>query len=219
MKLGLPTQVGYHGGARTEVQYCVMCHNPSSVDPSTGNTLDFKVMFHKIHMGANLPSVLGNPSATPPVPGVPYQIYGYMNSVNDYSKIVFPTKDLRTCYTCHNEADTATPDTVAWRKTPSIEACGSCHDNVDFQTGANHSAATLGGLTNTNCVTCHGPSATIGNGSLKIDVAHVIPERAFQKKFATRHRPRHEHRTRSDAGHSVFGDGHSTTTSHGTSGG
>ena len=184
MKLGLPNEVGYHGGVRTEVQYCVMCHNPSSVDPSTGNTLDFKVMFHKIHMGASLPSVLGNPAATPPVPGVAYQIYGYMNSVNDYSRIVFPTHDLRTCYACHNEADTATPDTVAWRTTPSIEACGSCHDNVNFQTGTNHTAANLGGLTNADCLTCHGPSATIGNGAFKVDVAHVIPERAYQKKFA-----------------------------------
>lgn len=175
MKLGLPTEVGYHGGARTEVQYCVMCHNPSSVDPSTGNSLDFKVMFHKIHMGINLPSVAAGGS---------YQIYGYMNAISDYSKIVFPTKDLRTCYTCHNEGDTATPETAAWHTTPSIEACGSCHDNVNFQTGANHSAANLGGVTNTDCVTCHGPSATIGNGAFKIDVAHVIPERAYQKKFA-----------------------------------
>ena len=45
-------------------------------DPITGNSLDPKVMFHKIHMGSSLPSVIG----TTTTPGVPYQIDGYMNS-------------------------------------------------------------------------------------------------------------------------------------------
>ncbi len=172
MLLGLPTEVGYHGGARTEIQYCVMCHNPSSVDPSSGNTLDFKVMFHKLHRGANLPSV---------VAGGSYKIYGFMNSVNDYSAIVFPTNDLRTCYTCHNETDPATPDTVNWRTVPSVEACGSCHDNVNFATGANHSSNIV--ADNTQCSTCHGTTSNLDNGGLQIAAAHVIPERQYQQNF------------------------------------
>ncbi len=40
-----------HGGARVEVQYCVMCHNPGTIDPYSGNSLDMKVMVHKIHSG------------------------------------------------------------------------------------------------------------------------------------------------------------------------
>ena len=46
-----------HGGARVEVQYCVMCHNPGTTDPYSGNALDFKVMIHKIHTGNTLPSI------------------------------------------------------------------------------------------------------------------------------------------------------------------
>jgi len=43
-------------------------------------------MAHKIHMGSQLPSVVG----TSKTPGVPYEIYGYMNSVNNFSKVIDP---------------------------------------------------------------------------------------------------------------------------------
>ncbi len=168
-------KLAFHGGARTEVQYCVMCHNPSSIDPSSGNSLDFKIMFHKIHMGVNLPTVQA---------GGHYDIFGFMHSISDYSAIVFPTGDLRTCYTCHNVANSATPQTVNWQNVPSKEACGSCHDNVNFQTGANHSAANLGNLTDGDCATCHGATSTVNNGSLQVAAAHVMPIRQWGKQFA-----------------------------------
>ena len=65
-----------HGGSRFEVKLCVLCHSPQTTDPDTGNTVDFKVMVHKIHMGENLPSVQA---------GTPYQIIGNSQSVHDFS--------------------------------------------------------------------------------------------------------------------------------------
>jgi OmcA/MtrC family decaheme c-type cytochrome len=54
---GCHTQLSEHGGARVEVQYCVMCHNPGTIDPYSANSLDMKVMIHKIHTGSSLPSI------------------------------------------------------------------------------------------------------------------------------------------------------------------
>src|SRR5579885_1446265 len=92
--------LGAHGGVRREVALCVMCHNPGgnngnltvqTVDPDTGNSIDFKVLIHKIHMGSSLPSVQS---------GHPYQIIGFNNSVNDFSGVVYPA-DARNCQMCH----------------------------------------------------------------------------------------------------------------------
>jgi hypothetical protein len=85
-----------HGGSRRLVPLCIMCHNPGgngiqTVDPDTGNSIDFRVMIHKIHMGSSLPSVLA---------GTPYQIIGFGQSVNDFSNVVFPA-DTRNCQMCH----------------------------------------------------------------------------------------------------------------------
>lgn len=54
-------QLSFHGGSRRGIALCVMCHTPQNVDPNTGNSLDLKVMAHKIHMGSSLPSVIAAP--------------------------------------------------------------------------------------------------------------------------------------------------------------
>lgn len=140
-------KLAIHGGGRVDTAYCVTCHNPGSTDANSGNSVDFKVMVHKIHRGANLPSVIG---------GGEYAIWGYKDSKHDFSGTQLP-QDIRNCTNCHDGSNPETPDASNWMSQPSIEACGSCHDKVNFTTGEGH----LGGVQadNSECKTCHGESA------------------------------------------------------------
>ena len=153
-----------HGGSRRSVQLCIICHQPQTSDPDTGNSLDMKVFIHKIHMGSSLPSVQA---------GSPYQIVGFQNSITDWSTVVYPA-DVRRCQTCHNPNNGAS-QTNAWLTNPTSAACGSCHDNVNFMTGVNHPGGPQ--IDDTQCKICHIPQ-----GELEFDAsilgAHTIPDQS-----------------------------------------
>jgi OmcA/MtrC family decaheme c-type cytochrome len=154
-------QLSAHGGSRRGVNLCVLCHQPQTVDPDTGNTVDFKVFIHKIHMGSSLPSVQA---------GHPYQIIGFNNTVSDWSTVVYPA-DVRRCQTCHDPNSGAAQANV-WLTKPTAVACGSCHDDVNFKTGANHPGGPQ--LNDDQCANCHFPQ-----GELPFDAsiigAHTVP--------------------------------------------
>jgi OmcA/MtrC family decaheme c-type cytochrome len=138
-----------HGGRWTSTDQCILCHQPQSSDPYTGNTLDFKVMVHMIHDGSSLPSV---------VAGTPYQIVGYMRSVNDFSTVVFP-QNIERCAACHAGAQG-----TRWETTPTMAACTSCHDLTSFvqpaPTGMTlHSGGPL--ANNSECTVCHPATGSI----------------------------------------------------------
>ena len=153
-----------HGGARRDVKLCVLCHTPQTTDPDTGNTVDFKVMVHKIHRGASLPSV---------VAGEPYQIIGFGQSVNDYSTVVFP-QDIRNCTTCHN---VSAPEAEVWYTRPNRAACASCHDDVNFSTGQNHPAGMQ--ADDRACAACHQPQGD-QEWDASIRGAHTVPFKSTQ---------------------------------------
>ncbi|HKX58557.1 MAG TPA: OmcA/MtrC family decaheme c-type cytochrome [Steroidobacteraceae bacterium] len=196
-------QLAFHGGARFDTRYCVMCHSPTTFDAQSGNTVDLKVMIHRIHRGSELPSV--QPAELPPGEtdgeiglGLDYGIYGFGAQLHDFTEVVFP-QDHRNCTTCHEETDADTPQASNYRITVNSAACGACHDAttqqivggvaqgpapvlIDFATGQGHSAANLA-VQDQDCVTCHGPDSSINNGNLRTVKVHEIPEKLAAEKF------------------------------------
>jgi OmcA/MtrC family decaheme c-type cytochrome len=114
---------GFHGSsARRDVKLCVLCHQPQTIDPDTGNTVDFKVMIHKIHAPGELSK--------------PFVIWGNNSSIHDYSEVTYP-QDIRNCDNCHEgtvAASKPAQSDVYYTK-PSRAACGSCHDDIKSSSG------------------------------------------------------------------------------------
>ena len=133
------TQLAFHrNGGRTDVEYCVTCHNPM------GRT-DMTLLIHKIHAGSQL-----------------------ANGFRGYSNVDF-TKDLDDCATCHTGGGV---DVDNWKTQPNRDACGSCHDAVNFDTGENHGAGGVQ-MTNTFCANCHPAVGPRTAASLPVATVHL----------------------------------------------
>ena len=165
-----------HGEARFDVEYCVQCHNPSSIDGDTGNTVDMKRLIHNIHSAR-----------------ADYQIIGFGGTLHDWSNLVWP-QDIRNCETCHEEDDPDTPQASNWRLVPNRAACGTCHYD-DGVAGSGHDFAIEDGVhpfglvfnDDTQCVDCHGPDGTVTNPEgrlVQIPIAHEIREKTAGEAFS-----------------------------------
>jgi hypothetical protein len=169
-----------HGGSRVDnVTHCLLCHTSGAEDRNAagaaggtpGVTIDFRVMIHKIHNAAHLPSVLGvatrsdgtrDYAATPR----PYEIVGFNDTVHDFSAVAFPVwpnlsipmprdagysaltaeekalddairMGVTACDKCHGDPDRDGPIEAPGQgglvyAQPTRRACGSCHDDVDW---------------------------------------------------------------------------------------
>jgi OmcA/MtrC family decaheme c-type cytochrome len=166
-------------GTRIETRLCVTCHNPGSwvaKDVANGTladtTVDFRVMIHRIHRGEDLPTG------------------GFvLDAGHDFSDVAFP-QDNRNCTKCH-DGDVNSPQYTLqgdnWEMVPSMEACGSCHDDIDFSKDGSGNPPIdpnghPGGIVTSNgvCLNCH----STGNWAGSIADSHAIPgkaERAFFK--------------------------------------
>ncbi len=168
-----------HGGRRKETGLCILCHQPQNVDITIpgGGTLDFKAMIHKLHMGAYLPSVTGKSLSSYNTGGStpsPWQgtVAGQPNLINnvDFTDVVFP-RDIRSCTTCHQQASQA----MNWQLNPTSTACGACHNDINWATGANHAG---GPQPNDNhCANCHYPQGDY-EWDASIAGAHTVMDKS-----------------------------------------
>jgi len=151
-----------HAGLRRGLDYCLTCHvagaedRYSSEDPATtpGVTIGFTQLVHGIHMGERLEGGL----VVNGYPGNPYG-EGYPDyNAHDFSEAAFPAWPMgpATCAACHEGA--ADGDVEA---RPGRAACGSCHDSLDFESGAGHAGGAQ--ASDDTCAGCHGEGGVAGD--------------------------------------------------------
>ena len=185
------------GSGRQETRQCVVCHSDQRKFGRTGTTtmdasgnftssstytingissdnnqslLDFPVMIHKIHMGEELTRT-------------GYNIAGVKPNEVKYPQLI------TNCAKCHSGDTTkpdgspntvtkldgtvvqmATPQGNNWNTKPNRQACGACHDGINFNTGlgttlagatSGHGAGGVGGAQadDSMCSTCHTSAA------------------------------------------------------------
>jgi OmcA/MtrC family decaheme c-type cytochrome len=144
-----------HGGNYRDIKTCVLCHNPNNM--------------------------VGNINPTEPREQFDGQIFFHALHMGKNALVVpnitYP-QDIRNCTTCH---DPASAGGGSWYTYPSIAACGSCHDDVNFTTGANHVA---GPAADGTCASCHTPQGSV-EWDAGIKNAHVVPLKSAQLKGYT----------------------------------
>lgn len=159
-----------HSGRRLDLKLCVLCHTAGSEDNdplglTTGVTLEFKVMVHRIHNGAHLPSVQGvttNPDGSRNY-GVTPQPLVYMDGEEavEFSEVGFPrwpnlniAMPRDTGFSLLTSAQQTQDNNMRF----GVTDCAACHGDPD---GAGPMAAPAQGGFSTSkpsraaCGSCH----------------------------------------------------------------
>ena len=166
-------KLAFHGSARIDTDYCTVCHTsqrafdrpevasvngafPALTETKTVNAVTgitsysyspnvyvgdgevmghFTTLVHKIHQGGTLSK----------------QNYNYANVAFNLKNFSMLDNGQRMCTVCH-DTSLATDAGFSYSQ-PSREACGACHDSINFKTGQNH----VGGIQTDDsaCVLCH----------------------------------------------------------------
>ena len=148
------------------VARCNQCHDP--IAPHGGNYRDIKtcVLCHNVNNMTGTNAHLDG------------QIFFHaLHQGTDSTvgpDVTYP-QDVRFCTTCH---DPAAAGGASWYTYPAIAACGSCHKDVNFTTGANHVA---GPAADGTCAGCHQPQGS-QEWDAGIKNAHVVPLLSSQLK-------------------------------------
>ena len=131
-----------HGGTRGFTQECAICHNPTLVDGTSGQSVNLAWQIHSIHRGESL----ANP---------------YVLGTTNYQEVRFPG-DLRDCTACHMTgtylvenvgAKSVVASTNSFTKTtpPISAACQGCHDDAATASHALANTTSIG----ESCAACH----------------------------------------------------------------
>lgn len=164
---GCHNDIWFHGSHRRGFDACMACHGTAGSEDrppyvaanapaTTGVSIDFRRLLHKIHMGSDLAN-----ASTYTVVGFGS---GYPNnySAYNYDKIAFPVQPggTKQCQKCHGPANEVwvepamrnhpmqPKDTRSW-----FVACGSCHDSGAAHAHMDAQTSVAGAE---SCAVCHG---------------------------------------------------------------
>jgi OmcA/MtrC family decaheme c-type cytochrome len=153
-----------HGGNYREAKVCALCHNPNDMTGASLKDFNGQVFWHAIHSSNN----------------------------EEIGEITFPQRDSpspgmagnsRNCEACHDT--TGTVDKVGvWYAYPTRAACGGCHAEINWATGAGHSDQNIPQADDSACATCHPPQGT-DEYDTSIKNAHIVPSDSKQLKGLT----------------------------------
>lgn len=154
-----------HGGNYREAKVCAICHNVNNFPTrnANGNWYNGQNWFHQIHSDNSTITPITFPQRDSPATGL--------------------AGDSRNCVACHD--DTGKVDKVGvWYTYPTRAACGGCHAEINWVTGAGHSDQNLPQTDDSACVTCHVPQGT-DEYDTSIKNAHIVPSDSKQLKGLT----------------------------------
>ena len=168
--------LGFHGGARYDIRYCVVCHTDQrkygyAESNTTGGAFaagssqrkfdglavgDFMSMMHRIHAGEYLYE----------------QNWNYAGVA--FNHITYP-QPMSNCAKCHSNGDN-TPQGDNWAKVPSRAVCSTCHGYVALSASANAKPVVhVGGLATDDkkCSLCHdAASMKLAHQTRSFDLEH-----------------------------------------------
>lgn len=133
--------LAFHGNQREGVRSCLACHTAGTQDGGTTETVDLRVMVHKLHNARNLTDL-------------PYELNGH-SGIADFSDLLISAMpgEAAECEVCHVNDDWKSPPLRDNMRTWMV-VCTSCHDAAETATHVD--AATLAGTFVETCAACHG---------------------------------------------------------------
>jgi hypothetical protein len=171
-----------HGGDRVTVEGCNACHSPDSqmvntaANGGTTESIEMAVMIHRMHAGRELASAPGadgvffdNPE-TVADESADNGTYTLGSLGASWRSAAFPAV-LENCQACHTGSG---QDVDNWKTVPSRAACGSCHDLVDWVTGAHHLAGPA--ANDSLCTVCHTADKVVSDHAFTAKDIRNVPE-------------------------------------------
>jgi OmcA/MtrC family decaheme c-type cytochrome len=136
--------LAFHGNQRYGVESCLACHTAGTQDAGTMESVDLRIMVHKLHNARNLENL-------------PYELNGH-SGIADFSDLLISSMpgEAAECQVCHVNDAWMNPPTRDNMRTWMV-ACTSCHDGADTRTHVN--ATTVDGTFTETCASCHGVGA------------------------------------------------------------